>query len=83
MFADTETKIASLGEVPPLQLVFLDFQASLEDFFGFGASDGDVDGDFLVTTDTECSDGVAGFACEDTSKQCQRIDSNGLSSGKV
>lgn len=76
MFADTEPEIARLGEVPPLQFVFLDFQSSLEDFFGFGTSDGDVDGDLLVATDTECSDGVAGFACEGTSEQRQRIKSS-------
>ena len=78
VFADTETEIASFGEVPPLQLVFLDFQSSLEDFFGFGTSNGDVDGDFLVTTDAECSNGVAGFACEKTNRWRQRIESNGL-----
>ncbi len=82
MFADTEPEIARLGEVPPLQFIFLDFQSSLEDFFGFGTSDGDVDGDFLVTTDTKCSDGVAGFACEGTSEQCQRMNSIALSAGR-
>lgn len=65
MFADAETEIASLREVPPLQFVLFDFQASLEDFFGLGTTDGDMDGNLLVTADTECSNGVSGFACSE------------------
>lgn len=63
MLADAETEVARLREVSPLQLVLLDFQASLKDFFGFGAADGDVNGDLLVTADTKCSHGIARFAC--------------------
>ena len=63
MFADPKTKVPSLGEIPLLQFVFLDLEAPLEDFFGFGAAHGDMNGDFLVTADAECADGVAGFAC--------------------
>ena len=62
MFTDTETKVACLGEVPPLEFVLLDFEASFENFFGFGAADSNVDGNFLVTTDAKRSNGVAGFA---------------------
>lgn len=74
MFTDAETEIAGLREVPPLQFVFLNLQPSLENFFSFWTADGDVNSDFLITADTECSDGVAGFAYERTSKQGQRID---------
>lgn len=63
MFANTEAKVASLREVSLLQLVFLDLEATLENLFGLGATDGDVDGDLFVTTNSECTDGVAGFAC--------------------
>lgn len=63
VFANTEAKVARLGEVSLLQFVFLNLEATLEDFFGLGAADGDVDGDLFVTADTECADGVAGFAC--------------------
>ena len=58
MLLDTETKVASLGEVLAAEFVFLDLQATLKDFLGLGATDGDVNGDLFVTTDTEGSDGV-------------------------
>ena len=55
---DTETKVASLGEVLAAEFVFLDLQATLKDFLSLGTTDGDVNGDLFVTTDTEGSDGV-------------------------
>ena len=58
---DTETEVAGLGEVLAAELVLLDLEATLKDFFGLGATDGDVHGDLLVTTDTERADGVAGL----------------------
>ena len=64
VFLDTESKISSLREVPLSKLVLLDFEPTLEDFLGLGATDGDVDGDLFVTTDTECSDGVSSFRCD-------------------
>lgn len=64
VFADTETKVASLGEVALAELVLLNLQPTLQDFLGLGATDGDVNGDLLVTTDTEGTDGVSGLACE-------------------
>ena len=63
MFADSKPKIPRLREILPSQLVFLDFKTTLEDFFRFGTTDGDVYGDFFVTSDAECADCVAGFAC--------------------
>ena len=63
MFANSKPKIPRLREILPSQLVFLYFQTTLEDFFGFGTTDGDVHGNFFVTSDAECADCVAGFAC--------------------
>lgn len=63
VLGDTETEVAGLGEVALAELVLLDLEATLEDLLGLGATDGDVDGDLLVTADTEGTDGVAGLAC--------------------
>jgi hypothetical protein len=59
---DTEAEVAGLAEVALPQLVFLDLEATLEDLLRLGAADGDVDGDLLVTADTEGSDGESCFA---------------------
>ena len=59
---DTKAKVARLREVAAAELVLLDLEATLENFLGFGATDGDVDGDLFVTSDTESSDGVASLA---------------------
>lgn len=63
MLTDAKPKVARLGEIPFPQLILLNFETTFEDFLGFRTTDGDMDGDFLVTTDAECADGVAGFAC--------------------
>ena len=63
MFTDPETEIASRREILLSQFVFFHFQAAFEYFFGFGPTDGYVDGDFFVSSNTEGSDCVAGFAC--------------------
>lgn len=63
MLGDTEAEVASLGEVALAQLVLLDLQATLENLLSLWAADGDVNGDLLVTTDTEGADGVASLAC--------------------
>lgn len=72
VLANTEPKVAGLTEVALAQLVLLDLEATLENFLGLGATDGDVDGDLFVTSDTESSDGVAGLAYErgDGQKDC-------------
>ena len=62
VFADSEAKVASLGEVALAQLIFLDLQSTLEDFLGLGASHSNVHGDLLITTDTEGSDSVTSLA---------------------
>jgi hypothetical protein len=64
VFADTEAEITSLREVALSEFVFLDLQSTLQDFLGLWSTDCDVHGNLLVTTDTECSDGVPGLACE-------------------
>ena len=63
VLADTEAEVAGLAEVALAQLVLLDLEATLENLLGLGTTDGDVDGDLLVTADTEGSDSVAGLAC--------------------
>lgn len=74
VLGDTETEVASGGEVALAELVLLDLEATLEDLLGLSATDGDVDGDLLVTADTEGTDGVAGLACgsvnPNTSSSC-------------
>ena len=64
MLGDTETKVTGGGEVALAELVLLDLEATLENLLSLGATDGDVDGDLLVTADTEGTDGVAGLACK-------------------
>ncbi|GAO47189.1 hypothetical protein G7K_1399-t1 [Saitoella complicata NRRL Y-17804] len=61
---DTETEVTGLGEVALPQLVLLDLETTLEDLLGLGATDGDVNGDLLVTADTEGTDGVAGLGVD-------------------
>ena len=62
VLGDTEAEVAGLGEVALLQFVLLDLEATLEDLLSLGTTDGNVDGDLFVTTDTEGTDGVTGLA---------------------
>lgn len=62
VLVDTEAKVAGLAKVALAQLVLLDLEATLENLLGLGATDGDVDRDLFVTTDTEGTDGVTGLA---------------------
>lgn len=63
VLGDTETEVAGLAEVALAQLILLDLEAALENLLSLGATDGDVDSNLFVTTDTEGTDGVAGLAC--------------------
>ncbi len=63
MFADTEAEVTSLGEVALAELVFLDLQSTLQDFLSLWSANGDVNGNLLVTTNTEGTDGVSSLAC--------------------
>ena len=58
---DPEPKVARVRKVLPSELVLFHFETALEDLFGFGPADGDVDGDLFVSTDAKGADGVAGF----------------------
>lgn len=49
------------GEVLLVQLVFLDLQSLLEDFFSLGSANGAVDSNLFVSADTEGTDSVSGF----------------------
>ena len=62
VLGDTETEVTGLGEVALPQLVLLDLETTLEDLLSLGATDGNVDGDLFVTTDTEGTDSVSGLA---------------------
>ena len=61
VLGDSETEVTGLREVALAELVLLDLEATLEDLLGLWATDGDVNGDLLVTADTEGTDGVAGL----------------------
>lgn len=77
VLGDTETEVAGGGEVALAELVLLDLEATLEDLLGLSATDGDVDGDLLVTADTEGTDGVTGLACgsvNPTSSSCRLFE---------
>lgn len=77
MLANTESEVASLGEVFLSQFVFLHFEPALKDLFGLGTTDSDVNSDLFVTSDAECSDGVAGFACREERKRLEGAQSRG------
>lgn len=72
VFANTEAKVTSFGEVTLPQLVFLDLEATLKNLLCLWAADGDVDSDLFVTTDTEGSDGVSGLAWMGLEVVCER-----------
>ena len=57
---DTKTEISRVGEVGFSQFSVLDLESSLEDFVSLVPSNGNVDGHFLVSLDTERSDGESG-----------------------
>jgi len=52
MFADTKAEVACLREVTWTEFVFFDFETAFKDFLSFGTSDGDVDSNFLIATNT-------------------------------
>lgn len=64
VLGDTESEVTGLGEVALAELVLLDLESSLENLLGLGSTDGDVNGDLLVTTDTEGTDGVTGLGVD-------------------
>lgn len=62
MFADAKSEIARFRKILLLQLVFLDLEATLKNFFRLGSSHGDMDGDFFITSNAKGSDCVASLA---------------------
>ena len=64
MLVNTETKVTSLREVSLSELVLLDLETTLKNLLGLGATDGDVDGDLLVSSNAEGSDGVSSLGVD-------------------
>ena len=60
MLLDTETEVTSVREVDLSQFSVLDLESSFKNFVSLVSSDGDVHGHFLVSLDTEGSDGESG-----------------------
>ena len=54
---NTETETSSIWEIDFSQFSVLDFKSSFENFISLVSSDSDVSGDFLVSLNTETSDG--------------------------
>ena len=64
VFLDTEPKVSGLRKVSLPEFILLDFETTLKDFLGLGATDGNVNGDLFVTADTECSDCVSSLGSD-------------------
>lgn len=60
---NTKTEVSSLGKVALAKFILLDLETTFKNFLGLRSSDGDVDSDLLVSTDTESTDGVTSLAC--------------------
>ena len=58
---NTETEVARVGEVLLHQLVLLHLQTALQDLQSLLATNGCMDGDLLVTTDGEGTDGETSY----------------------
>lgn len=58
---NTETEVARVGEVLLHQLVLLHLQTALQNLQSLLATNGRMDGDLLVTTDGEGTDGETGY----------------------
>ena len=58
---NTETEVARVGEVLLHQLVLLHLQTALQDLQSLLATNGRMDGDLLVTTDGEGTDGETSY----------------------
>ena len=60
MLLNTKTEISSIREVGFSQFSVLNLESSLKDFVCLVSSDSDVNSHFLVSLDTEGSDGESG-----------------------
>ena len=90
MFLNSKAKVSGFWKVLTTKFVFFDFESTFKDFLCFGSSNGNVNSDLFVTTDTECSDGVTSFGgdggltgelFEDFGSSCETI--TGFAYGNV
>jgi hypothetical protein len=63
VFADTKAEVASFRKVSLSQFVLLNLEATFKNFLSLWSTDSNMDSNLFVTTDTECSNSVAGLAC--------------------
>ena len=76
MLLNSKAKVARLGKVAPTKLILLHLETTLEDLLSFRPTNCDVHGNFLVTPDTELTDGVARFG-RDWCLACQLFENFG------
>jgi hypothetical protein len=62
VLGDTEAEVTGLREVALAELVLLDLEATLQNLLSLWSTDGDVNGDLFVTTDTKGTDSITGLA---------------------
>ena len=62
VFANAEAEVTRFRKVLFLQFVFFDFQATLENFLCLWTANCYMYSNLFIAADTECADGVAGFA---------------------
>ena len=61
MLSDSETKVSGSGEVLLVELKLLDLESTLKNLLSLGSSNGNVNGDFLISSNSERSNGVSGL----------------------
>merc|ERR1712002_1366696 len=61
MFCNTKAEVSSFGEIDSFQLVLLHFQTLLQNFFSLGSTNGAVDSNLFITSDTERSNSITSF----------------------
>ena len=76
MLSDSETKVTGSGEVLLVELKLLDLESSLQDLLSLGSSNSNVNGDFLISSNSERSNGVSGLGGDGglTSKLFEYLD---------
>lgn len=61
MLRDAKPKVAGLREIALAEFIFLDLEATFQNFFCLGPTDSDMAGDLFIPSDAEGTDSVAGF----------------------
>lgn len=64
VFVDSESEVSGLREVLLKEFVFLNLQSTLQNFEGLLSTDGNVNGDLLVTSDSETTKSVSGLGVD-------------------